>query len=246
MVHLSHALALDALLIALGVAAAAATLLGGALALRFEKQLHLVLGFSAGAVVGVALFDLLPEALELGAGVHDPRLILAVVALGFLGYLIVDRALLIATTDNTGHRGHLGAGSLTLHSLLDGLAIGLGFQVSPAVGVVLAMAVLAHDFSDGVNTVTLSLAGSRRPATARLWLLADAAAPLVGIGVSRLIIVPKAQLALAIAAFGGFFLYIGASELLPGSHHRHPRAWTTVATVIGMGLIWLVVRLAGA
>jgi len=244
MAHLFAARHLDGVLIALGIATGLATVLGGALALRFAGKVHLILGFSAGAVIGVALFDLLPEALELGAGA-DSRAIVSIVALGFIGYLIVDRTLLIATTDRSGHRGHLGAGSLTLHSFLDGVAIGLGFQVSAAVGVVLAIAVLAHDFSDGVNTVNLSLAGSARPAVARRWLIADAVAPMAGIAASRLIAVPKAQLAVIIAAFAGFFLYIGASELLPDSHHRYPRVWTTLATVIGMALIYGVVHLAG-
>ncbi|MEO8927609.1 MAG: ZIP family metal transporter, partial [Caulobacteraceae bacterium] len=131
------------------------------------------------------------------------------------------------------------------HSLLDGLAIGLGFQVSIAVGAVLALAVLAHDFSDGINTVNLSLAGSATPRIARRWLIADAAAPMIGIAASRLIAVPQNELAMVIAAFAGFFLYIGASELLPDSHHRYPRAWTTAATVVGAALIWAVVRLAG-
>ncbi len=238
----------DALLLAVGLAAAAATLSGGWLALRFARRLHLVLGFSAGAVIGVALFDLLPEALRLsrtaaGAAV-DPGVVTGVVALGFLGYLAVDRMLLIATTRGSGHRGHLGAGSLTIHSFLDGLAIGLGFQVSTGVGVVLAIAVLAHDFSDGINTVNLSLAGSAGSANARRWLIADAAAPLAGVLASRLVVVPAPSLALIVAAFAGFFLYIGASELLPDSHHRFPRAWTTLATLGGAGLIWLVVRLA--
>ncbi len=235
---------LDLLLIALGVATGAATLAGGWLALRFADKIHLILGFSAGAVIGVALFDLLPEALTLGRAAHTVATVTAVVAAGFLGYLAVDRALLIATTDRAGHRGHLGAGSLTVHSLLDGLAIGLGFQVSMAVGAVLAIAVLAHDFSDGVNTVNLSLAGSGRPAVARRWLIADAAAPTVGIAASRLVTVPQSSLALVVAAFAGFFLCIGASELLPDSHHRHPRAWTTLATLLGAALIYAVVRLA--
>ncbi|MGI9169049.1 MAG: ZIP family metal transporter, partial [Caulobacteraceae bacterium] len=236
---------LDLLLIGLGVAAGAATLAGGWLALRLAKKIHLILGFSAGAVIGVALFDLLPEALALGSKDRGPAGVTAIVAVGFLAYLVVDRAFLIASTDRAGHRGHLGAGALTLHSLLDGLAIGLGFQVSLAVGAVLAIAVLAHDFSDGINTVTLSMAGSGRPRVARRWLIADAAAPLVGIAASRLISPPRAELAGALAAFAGFFLYIGASELLPESNHRHPRAWTTVATVLGAALIWTVVKLAG-
>lgn len=234
----------DGLLILLGLAAGAATVLGGLLALRFAKQIHLILGLSAGAVIGVAFFDLMPEALSLGEGAWGAPKILALTAAGFLAYLVVDRTVLIATSDRAGHRGHLGAGSLTVHSFIDGLGIGLGFQVSATVGTVLALAVLAHDFSDGINTVNLSLAGSGRPRLARRWLIADAAAPLLGIGVSRLIAVSPQRLAVLIALFAGFFLYIGASELLPDSHHRHPRAWTTVATVLGAAIIYAVVHFA--
>ncbi len=235
---------MNILLIAIALATGAATLAGGWLALRLAGRIHLILGFSAGAVIGVALFDLLPEALELGRASHQVATLTAFTALGFLAYLVADRALLIASTDRAGHRGHLGAGALTVHSLVDGLAIGFGFQVSAAVGAILAIAVLAHDFSDGVNTVNLSLAGHASPAVARRWLIADAAAPMVGIAASRAILIPQPALSLALAAFAGFFLYIGASELLPDSHHRHPRAWTTLATVLGAALIYAVVRLA--
>ena len=236
---------LNALLAAIGLAAAVATMLGGWLALRFASRIHLVLGFSAGAVIGVSLFDLLPEALKLAHAFREETLVTSVVAFGFFGYLLIDRALLIVSTRDLGHRGHLGAGSLTIHSFLDGLAIGLGFQVSAAVGAVLAIAVLAHDFSDGVNTVNLTLAGSASRGAARRWLVADAAAPLAGILVSRFIVVPQSALAIVIAAFAGFFLYIGASELLPDSHHRHPRAWTTIATIMGACLIDAVVIFSG-
>lgn len=229
---------LDLILVLLGLAAATATLVGGALALRLAGKLHLILGFSAGAVMGVALLDLLPEALDLGA---PPAGALGFAALGFMVYLAADRALAAAG----GGRGHLGAGSLTLHSLMDGLAIGFSFQVSPAVAAVVTLAVLAHDISDGINTVNVSLAGSAGRIWARRWLAADAAAPLVGIFLSRLVHVPRAALALALAAFAGFFLCIGASELIPASHARHPRAWTTIATLVGCAVIWTVVRLAG-
>ncbi len=195
-------------------------------------------------MVGVALFDLLPEALNLGAGAHSVDVVVAVAALGFLAYLSVDRSLLLLAGDRPSHRGHLGAGSLTVHSALDGLAIGLGFQVSASVGVILTLAVLAHDFSDGINTVNVSLAGASPPKVARRWLVADAVAPLAGIAASRFIVAPKGELALIIALFAGFFLYIGASELLPDSHHRQPTAWTTISTLLGAGLIYAVVRLA--
>jgi ZIP family zinc transporter len=229
----------ELLLIPLGLAAAAATLAGGTLALRLSRRLHLILGFSAGAVMGVALLDLLPEALELS---RAPAEVFALTAAGFMVYLAADRAL----SAGGGRRGHLGAGSLTLHSLMDGLAIGLAFQVSAAAAAVVTLAVLAHDVSDGVNTVNVSLAGSAGRIWARRWLMADAAAPLVGIFLSRLVRVSQSTLGLALAAFAGFFLCIGASELIPASHQRHPKAWTTLSTVIGCAVIWLVVRLAAA
>ena len=233
------------LLVAVGLAAGAATLLGGFLALRLAGRIHLVLGFSAGAVIGVALLDLTPEALELGRAGVGALAVMTTVAAGFQAYLVVDRSLLIFAQGETQHRGHFGAGSLTAHSFLDGLAIGLGFQAGPTVGFALTVAVLAHDLADGVNTVNLSLTGSKSPKVAGRWLMADAAAPLIGIGASRLIRLPPGGLGMAVALFAGFFLYIGASELLPESHHRHPRAWTTVATVLGVAMIWVVVRLSG-
>jgi len=232
----------DLLLLLLGLAAAAATLLGGALALRLADRIHLILGLSAGAVVGVALLDLLPEALSLGAG--GPGQVMLFATAGFMAYLTADRAL--ATTGPGGRRGHLGAGSLTLHSVMDGLAIGLSFQVSASTAAVVTLAVLAHDLSDGVNTVNVSLAGGAGRVWARRWLWADAAAPLVGIAVSRLVRVPCADFALILAVFAGFFLCIGASELIPASHQRRPGAWTTLTTLIGCAAIWVVVRLAGA
>jgi ZIP family zinc transporter len=127
---------------------------------------------------------------------------------------------------------------------MDGLAIGLSFQVSAATAAIVTLAVLAHDLADGVNTVNVSLAGSTGRVWARRWLTADAAAPLVGIGLSSLVRVPQGDLALLLAVFAGFFLCIGATELIPSSHARHPRPWTTVATLVGCAAIWAVVRVA--
>ena len=229
------------LLVAIGVATGLATLFGGTLALRFRGQIPLILAFSAGAVIGVALFDLTPEALELGGRIAPPATVLGVIGAGFCGYMILERALRAAAK---GSGGHLAPASLTLHSLIDGLGIGLAFQIAPAIGLVVAVAVLAHDIADGINTVTLSLAGGGGTARARAWLVADAAAPLVGIGLTRLFSVGAGPLGLAVAMFAGFFLYIGAGELASASYRALPRVWTSLATLAGMAAIWLVVRLA--
>lgn len=192
-------------------------------------------------MIGVALFDLMPEALSLGGKIAGPTTVMGLIGVGFCGYMLLERFLSAAAE---GRAGHLGPASLTAHSLIDGLGIGLAFQVAPAIGVVVAAAVLAHDFADGVNTVTLSLSGGGGPGRARGWLVADAAAPLVGIGLTRLIRVGEGPLGLAIAVFAGFFLYVGAAALAPASHRALPRLRTSLATVLGMAAIWIVVRLA--
>jgi len=143
------------LLLVIAAAAFSSTLAGGLLALRLRDSLHLILGFSAGAVIGVAFFDLLPEAINFGAPFHTPATVLSWTAIGFLFYLVLDRILRIH--GDSVPRGRVAAGVLCLHSLLDGMAIGLAFQASHQLGIVVAVAVLTHDFSDGINTMNIIL-----------------------------------------------------------------------------------------
>ena len=228
------------LLLAIAVAALVSTLAGGLLALGLRDKLHLILGFSAGAVIGVAFFDLLPEAIETARGFQSPAVILAWSALGFLSYLVLDRMLLIS---GVAPRASAGALVLCAHSLLDGVAIGFAFQGSRAVGLIVAAAVLTHDFSDGVNTMNIVLRNGGERARGLRWLLADAAAPAAGIACTRLWAMPADRFGLALALFGGFFLYIGASDLIPESFHAHPKLLTTVMTLLGAALIYVAVRL---
>ena len=229
--------------IAFGVAASAATLLGGVLALRFQQRITAVLGLAAGVVLGVALFDLVPEALDMSRGIYESRTMLGCVALGLAAYLLLDRTLVPAGRDVSPWRAHLGPASLTVHSFLDGMGIGLAFQVSADMGWMVALAVLTHDLADGVNTVSLSLAGAE-PGTARRWLAANGIAPLLGVGAGMLVQLPDYLLAPLLAVFAGVFLYIGACELLPRSHARDPRLRVTLASLAGMMLMLLVTQWA--
>jgi zinc transporter ZupT len=229
-------------------------MLGGWVGISLRDRLHLVLAFSAGAVIGVAFFDLLPEAVELGAanGPHSgltARAVLAVAGLGFLLYLLLDRSL-------PGHVGHAhgrpdprrawaAATSFAIHSFLDGFAIGIAFQASRAVGIAVAVAVLAHDFSDGLNTVSVVLRNGGNRRVAFRWLVVDALAPVAGAVISLALSIPTQGLAIALALFSGFFLYVGGSDLLPESHHAHPRMLTTFATVAGAVCLYVVARVAG-
>ncbi len=236
----------------IGCAAFCSTMLGGSLALKLRDRLHLVLGFSAGAVVAVAFFDLMPEALDLGAATHELSTIVAFVALGFFLYLFLDRVLLLhghtheeGDTDFVESRGHVRAGSLSIHSFLDGVGIGLAFQVNAAVGLVVAAAVLAHDFSDGINTVNVVVRHGGEFKKALRWLVVDAVAPVLGVLVTLLFSVSQESLSLLLALFAGFFLYIGASDLIPESHHQHPRFLTTAMTIVGALVLYIAIHFAG-
>jgi ZIP family zinc transporter len=234
----------------ISVAAFAATFLGGLFALRLKDRLHLILGFSAGAVIGVTFFDLMPEALELTSGTRGPAFITTIIAFGFAAYMMLDRMIVLHIHHEEEHhvhtrRGVLGAGTLSFHSFLDGLAIGLSFQVSTAVGLVVTLAVLAHDFSDGINTVNMIIKSGGDKARALRWLALDAVAPVIGVLLASFFTISQDTLGVLLALFAGFFLYIGASELLPESHHTHPVRWTTLATIIGIAVMYLVINLAG-
>jgi ZIP family zinc transporter len=234
----------------LAPAAFGATMLGGLVALRLRDRLHLILGFSAGAVVGVAFFDLLPEAMRFAGS--TPERTMLFVAGGFLFYLLLDRLALLHAGghehDGQAHHGHshppprsgLGALTLVAHSVFDGFAIGFGFQIGEAVGAAVAIAVLTHDFSDGINTMTVVLknGGTRREAFR--WLLADSLAPAAGIVAATFIHLPLALFGSVLAVFAGLFLYLGASDLVPESHHAHPKFLTTATTMLGAALVYAV------
>lgn len=230
----------------IGFAAALASFLGGVFAIRLKDRLHLILGFSAGAVLGVAFFDLMPEAIEIGAPFYSAETILMYVAIGFLAFTVFERS--IGTHDHETDRepkGGVAAISLALHSFFDGAAIGLAFQVSAAVGAVVAAAVLAHKFSDGVTIVSLVLRRGGSKLLALRWLFANSAAPIVGVFSTMFFTLPDATLAIILAIFSGFFLYISASDLLPESYHGHPTKWTTLMTVVGAAVLFFVIQLAG-
>lgn len=236
-------------------AAFISTFIGGLFALRFKDKLHLVLGFSAGAVISVAFFDLLPEAIELGTGTMHPALVMQYAAFGFFSYLLLDRLVFFHAHHGDEHvehdhahgtvkRGILGAGSLSIHSFLDGLAIGLAFHVSHEVGAIVTTAVLVHDFSDGINTVNMILKNAGGKRFAFKWLFIDAIAPVFGALSTTFFTISDHALSVVLSLFAGFFLYIGASDLIPESHHAHPKLVTTLMTLLGAVVLYLAIQFA--
>lgn len=232
----------------------AMTLIGGVVGLRFRDRSHLILGASAGIILGVVAFDLIPEAIE--AGLHagfEPWVAMVGLVFGFLFIHVLERSVLIhhAHEDEYAAHSHPHVGkaqalALTGHSFFDGLAIGLGFHVSSVVGVSVAIAVLAHDFCDGLNTVSFMLRHGNSRKQTILFLVGDALAPLLGGVLATVIVVPAGVMPIILGWFAGVLLYIAAADVLPEAHAKHS-SWKTVAmTVLGTLVSFGITRVLGA
>ena len=240
--------------LAIGLAALTvlATTAGGFLAIKSRDRLHLVLGLSAGLLLGLVAFDLLPEVFELNTNTFGN---VPVVSVAFVaGFLLLHFAEQIfgshePAESDYGHEhkhsvnvaGGLGALAMGGHVFLDGIALGLAFQVSNALGFAVFIAILAHAFSDGLNTVSLLIKSGHWNNRSYLLLGLDAVMRISGAALGTYITISDPILGLYLATFAGFVIYLATSHILPEAHSRHPSRLTMLATVIGAVAMWLIV-----
>ena len=226
------------------------TFLGGLFGLKFKDKIYLILGLTAGIILGVIAFDIFPEIILLvnKLGVPPTDTMIALVA-GFMIFHIAEKLLLVhhSHEDQYGPHTHPSVGkfqalALAGHSFLDGVGIGLGFQVSPAVGVFVAIAVIAHDFADGLNTVSLMLRHKNSDKNAILFLIIDSVAPVFGAISTLFFRLPEHMLLMYLGFFAGFLLYIGVSDILPEAHSTHSSLKTVGMTMIGIIFIFFITR----
>jgi zinc transporter ZupT len=169
--------------IVLASATLTSTGLAGLAAFRLRGSLHLLLGFGSGAVIAVALFDMLPQVVA-----PEGPSYMQLAAIGFLALFGLERYTAMHRSDGDHHvricrnqeLGVLSAGGLCVHSFVDGVAIGAGFQTSAKLGFLIAIGIIAHDLSDGLNTVTVVLARGNPRRRALFWLIIDMLAPVAG------------------------------------------------------------------
>jgi ZIP family zinc transporter len=240
----------------LSIAALVSTSIGGLCALRFRDRLHLVLGFTAGVLLGVVCFDLLPEIFALSHRLgNDGQPAMIALAVGFLFFHGLEKFVLVHRVHESDYADHhhpsvglVSAAALIGHSFMDGVGIGIAFQVSPTVGATVALAVIAHDFCDGLNTMSLMLLNRNTTPRSLAMLALDALAPVLGALSTLAFTVATPTLVLYLGFFAGFLLYIGASDILPQAHSRAgPAAALSLIglTVLGATLIFVVMRLIG-
>jgi ZIP family zinc transporter len=237
-------------LMALALASAAvtffSTMAGGVAAMRWPRRKEMLMALAGGVVLAAALFDLLPEAVE-RAGELDisPRVPIGAVLVGYLVFHSVERFV-----HRNGHThegpdpaGTAGATGFVVHSFFDGLAIGLGFKIDSGLGLLVALAVIGHDFSDGLNTVSYLIANRHPDSRSWRFLFADALAPLVGALTVLVIPIPDEIFPVALGFFSGLFIYAAATNLLPSSHAL-PASRALPLTTAGAGAMFLISQFA--
>jgi ZIP family zinc transporter len=100
-----------------------------------------------------------------------------------------------------------------------------------------------HDITDGLNTILLVTRGGAASKKDLAFLVADAVAPIVGGTLIVFTALPSHQLGLILGVTSGFFLYTATGDLLPDAHRRSPGLGVSAATVAGILLIGIAVRL---
>lgn len=205
-----------------------------------------VLSFAVGVILAASFFELLPEAQALTAS--WPYWVLgAILALYLIEHIITihgNREHYQPEFHSVGIVSVLGIG---IHSLVDGIVIGVGFEVSLTLGLIASVAVIAHELAEGVFSYTLlihdQVAESR--ATFYSWLvaLATPVGTLLTVLVTR--DVPASVLGVLLAIAAGSFIYVGGSDLVPETHRKQPKLANIALVLAGVAFVLLISKLTG-
>ena len=240
------------LVIALAATTVLATFLGGMLALRAKDRFHLVLGLSAGLLLGLVGFDLLPEIFEMNTNnLIGVRTISVALIAGFLSLHFIEQfaGSHEPAESDYGHEhthaveiaGTVGAIAMAGHIFLDGVALALAFKVSNALGFAVFIAMIVHAFSDGLNTVALLVKTGQWRSRGKYLLAVDAIARVGGAAIGSALTISDSNLAIYLAVFSGIVIYLATSHILPEAHSKHPSKVTMLATLAGVLIMWAVV-----
>lgn len=234
------------------IISAVAAVGGGAIALKNIKRLHLMLGFTAGAILGLVAFGLIPEIAEhVNEGIIDIKWPMIALVVGFLLFHIVEKVILMHesqekeyTVHKHPHVGKVSAAALIGHSFLDGASIGLAFHINEATGVAVALAVIAHRFADGFNGINIMLNHDNTRKASLIVLACVAVAPILGAVVTQFLAIPEGALVVYLGFFAGFMLYISASDILPQAHSKGATKSVLALTILGVAVMFVVTHFA--
>ena len=219
------------------------SLIGGFLPLLrklSQRALAHLLSFSAGVLLGAVFFHMLPETGKaLTENIGWP------VLSGFLLIFVMERFVFIHACEEhecdihqMGIPAFLG---ISLHSLLDGVALGAGLLL-PQLGPVVLLAVIIHKMPDSISISSILLsAGWHRRKVVALNVLFSLTTP-IGALLAYLFFraLSHENVAVAIGISAGTFLAIATADILPQVHRIEQRnPMTLIFLVAGLTVSWL-------
>lgn len=186
-----------------------------------RKNIIYLISFSAGVLLSVALTHLMPEAYELNTNAFIWLLI------GFIVFYMLEHSLILHSCQESGECEVHPIDKIALfgtgfHSLLDGVIIGVGFEVSEVLGVLMALTILFHKLPDGIS-ITSILLHSNHPKDKTIKLsLMIASMTLIGVIASYFLLqnINSNILGILIAIAAGSFLYLASADLIPEIHKK--------------------------
>ncbi|MBP9816753.1 MAG: ZIP family metal transporter [Candidatus Pacebacteria bacterium] len=241
-------------LLAVGVMSLVSLIGAATLSLKerlLRRALFLLISLAAGALLGDAFIHLLPEAFEEIA----PLTVSILVLVGFLSFFVLEKFLHWHHSHGDDEFspeharihpvGHLVLVSDGVHNLIDGLAIGAAFLVSPEVGIATTIAIVLHEIPQEIGDFGLLIHAGYSRAKALFLNFLSALFAFVGVGLAFWLSNAAEGAAPLIAAFAaGNFIYIAAADLIP-ELHKTTAPWQSVlqfATIV-LGLIAMVLLL---
>lgn len=237
--------------------AAAVLLLPPAVRIRWLPHL---LSFATGTLLAAALLALVPHAI-MGAGFRRVHEVGIALLAGILLFFVLEKFLLwrhchseeIESQEAHAHHRAHASGVLVLtgdalHNALDGVIIAAAFLTDFHLGVVTALAIMAHEIPQEIgNFAVLLHAGMSRAKALVLNLATSATAILGGVLAWLALRDALALLPFALAFAAATLLYVAVADLIPGLHRRTAPS-ASLAQVLwigaGIGVVAFAERLA--
>ena len=224
--------------------------LGGLAAVSLKTISHRVLciliSFAAGALLAVALFDIVPEAIQLGGWAGGLVSILS----GYLLFFVISRFISHVCPACAATHTEINFKTLTItmlaalsiHSFMDGLAIYSGFLTTSHVGFLVLLAVAYHKFPEGMALSLIARgSGMSRPKAFLVCIGLEGITTLAGglAGLCTLLPTDSRWIGYVLGHAGGGFLFIVIHALLSEVIKHHPRS-TILAALAGAASIGVV------
>ncbi|HEX9652570.1 MAG TPA: ZIP family metal transporter [bacterium] len=207
------------------IIAAAATMIGGSIPLLHKKltkeTLTLLVAFSAGVLLSTGLNHMVAESYA-----ETGRWAMVAVSLGFMLLYGYEKVAMIHACREQDCRVHPFRGAalagIGFHSLLDGFAIAVSFELEKTLGMIVIAAVILHRLPTGLSIASIMLSHHYQERKAWLALSVIAGLNVVGAVIGQLMPFDGTiYLSLGVGLSGGTFLYISTSDLLPMAHENH-------------------------